>query len=143
MTEAWFGTGPTLTATLVLLARAGLFRRCTPQEIAELAATAYPMSFEPGDRLTLQGAESLDCYVIAEGEAEVVIDGRPVRSVGEHDVVGERGPLEGTTRSATVTATTHMATYAISRARLLELAAKSPTAAEGMFAYMRERYEDR
>ena len=140
---AWVGSGPELTATLVLLARAGLFRRCTPQEITELAATAYPMSFEPGDRLTLQGAESLDCYVIAEGDAEVEIDGQPVRTVGEHDVVGERGPLEGTARSATVTATSHMATYAISRARLLDLAAKSPTAAEGMFAYMRERYEGR
>jgi hypothetical protein len=139
---AWVQSGPELTATLVLLARAGLFRRCTPQEIAELAATAYPMSFEPGDRLTLQGAESLDCYVIAEGEAEVAIDGRRVRTVREHDVVGERGPLEGTARSATVTATSHMVTYAISRARLLDLAAKSPTAAEGMFAYMRERYDD-
>ena len=137
---AWVGSRPELTATLVLLARAGLFRRCTPQEIAELAATAYPMSFEPGDRLTIQHAESLDCYVIAEGEADVMIDGQAVRTVREHDVVGERGPLEGTTRSATVTATSHMATYAISRARLLDLAAKSPTAAEGMFAYMRERY---
>ena len=142
-TGAWVRSGPELTATIVLLARAGLFRRCTPQEIEELATTAYPMSFEPGDRLTIQGAESLDCYVIAEGEAEVVIDGRTVRTVGEHDVVGERGPLEGTARTATVTAMSHMATYAISRARLLDLAEKSPTAAEGMFAYMRERYPDR
>jgi cytochrome P450 len=141
--EVWVPSGPELTATIVRLARAGLFRRCTPQEIAELAATAYPMSFEPGDRLTTQGAESLDCYLIAEGEAEVAIDGRTVRSVGEHDVVGERGPLEGTARTATVTATSHMATWAISRARLLDLAARSPTAAEGMFAYMREHYPDR
>ncbi len=142
-TEAWVGSGPELAATLVLLARAGLFRRCTPQEITELAATAYPMSFEPGDRLTIQGAESLDCYVIAEGEAEVVIDGRTVRTVGENDVVGERGPLEGTARTATVTAISHMATWAISRARLLDLATTSPAAAEGMFAYMREHYADR
>jgi cytochrome P450 len=142
-TDAWVRSGPELTATIVLLARAGLFRRCTPKEIEELAATAYPMSFEPGDHLTIQGAESLDCYVIAEGEAEVVIDGRRVRTVGEHDVVGERGPLEGTARTATVTATSHMATYAISRARLLDLATRSPTAAEGMFGYMREHYPDR
>ena len=43
--------------------------------------------------------------------------------------------------SAGVGATSHMATYAISRARLLDLAAKSPNAAKGMFAYMRGRYE--
>ena len=81
--------------------------------------------------------------MIAEGEAEVVIDNRRVRTVGEHDVVGERGTLEGTARTATVTATSHMATYAISRARLLDLATRSPAAAEGMFAYMREHYADR
>jgi cytochrome P450 len=134
--------GPELTATIVLLARAGLFRSCTPGEIQDLATTAYPMSFEPGDHLTVEGAESLDCYVVAEGDADVFIGGERVATVGEYDVVGERGPLEGKARSATVTATSHMVTYAISRERLLGLVERSPTAAKGMFAYMRERYGD-
>jgi cytochrome P450 len=139
--EAEGRTGAELTATIVLLARAGLFRRCTPGEIQDLATTAYAMSFEPGDHLTVEGAESLDCYVVAEGDADVFIGGERVATVGEHDVVGERGPLEGKARSATVTATSHMVTYAISRERLLGLVERSPTAAEGMFAYMRERYD--
>jgi cytochrome P450 len=135
-------SGSELLSTVVLLARAGLFARCTPAEVEELAATAYPMSFEPGERLTLEGAESLDCYVVAEGEAEVSIAGRFVRHVRERDAVGERGPLEDKARSATVTATSHMVTYAISRERLLALAARSPTAREGMLAYIRDRYDD-
>ena len=140
--DAWVRSGSELLATVTLLARADLFRRCMPEEIGELAATAYPMSFEPGDRLTIEGAEPLDCYVIAEGEAEVSIGGEIVRLVGDNDVVGERGPLENKARSATVTATSHMVTYAISRERLLALADRSPTAREGMFAYIRERYDD-
>jgi cytochrome P450 len=135
-------TGPDLASTIVLLARAGLFQDCSPQEIGELAATAYPMSFEAGDLLCEEGAESLECYVIAEGEANVTIGGKFVRRVEANDVVGERGPLEGQTRSATVEATTHMNTLAISRQRLLELTERSPKAREGMFAYMKARYAD-
>ena len=59
-----------------------------------------------------------------------------------NDIVGERGPLEGNARSATVRATSHMLTFAISRKRLLELAENNPKAREGMFAYLRERYSD-
>ncbi len=134
-------SGAELAAMVALLGRASLFRRCTATELEELAATAYPVSFEAGDRLCVEGGEALECYVIAEGEAAVTIGGRPVRTVGEDRVVGERGPLEGRTRTATVTATTHMATYAISRERLLALISRSPRAAEGMYEDLR-RYAD-
>jgi CRP-like cAMP-binding protein len=100
------------------------------------------MSFEAGDLLCEEGRESLECYVIEEGEADVTIDGKFVRHIEEGDIVGERGPLEGNARSATVRATTHMNTFAISRQRLVELAESSPRAREGMFAYMKDRYPD-
>jgi cytochrome P450 len=140
--DAMLRTGPDLTATIVLLARADLFRACKPEEIEDLASTSYPMSFEPGDRLCVEGAESLECYVIQEGEADVTIGGRHVRQVGVNEVVGERGVLERSARSATVTATSHMLAYAISRERLLAIVEKSPEAKDRMFAYMRGRYED-
>ncbi len=140
--DAWVRTGSELAATIVLLARAELFRSCTADEIAELAATAYPMSFEAGEALCVEGAESLECYAISEGEAAVTIGGRDIGNVGENDIVGERGLLEDRARSATVVATSHVNTYAISRERLLALVAKSPRAAEGMYAYVSRRYRD-
>ena len=54
------------------------------------------MSFEPGEQLCAEGGEAPECYVIAEGEAAVTIGGRAVRTVGEDDVVGERGRSRGT-----------------------------------------------
>ena len=51
----------------------------------------------------------------------MVTIGRKVATVGEHDVVGERGILLDTVRAATVTAMEHMITYAISRQRLRAL----------------------
>jgi cytochrome P450 len=140
--QALVRTGQDLAATIVLLARAPLFQSCKPDEIAELAATAYPITFEAGERLCVEGAESLECYVIQEGEADVTIRGEQVRAVGENDVVGERGVLEASARSATVTASTHMLTWAISRERLLALVEKNPDARTRMNAYMQERYRD-
>jgi cytochrome P450 len=133
--------GSDLAAAVALLGRASLFRRCTPAELEELAATAYPVSFEPGEQVCVEGGEALECYVIAEGEAAVTIGGRTVATVGEQRVVGERGPLEGRPRTATVTASTRLTTYAISRERLLGLVARSPAAAEGMYGEL-HRYSD-
>jgi len=135
-------TGDDLAATVALLERASLFAGCTTTELETLAATAYPVSFEPGDRLCVEGGEALECYVIAEGEATVTIAGRTIATVGETRVVGERGPLERRARTATVTATTHMTTWAISRERLLGLAAASAAAAARMYEDLHRRYAD-
>jgi hypothetical protein len=133
-------TGKELAATVALLARNSLFARCTPRELEQLAATAYPMSFEPGDLLCAEGGESPECYVIEVGHAVVTIGRKGVATVGEHDVVGERGVLLDTTRAATVTATSHMITYAISRERLRALIAGNPVARDWMLAEMDRRY---
>ena len=45
-----------------------------------------------------------------------------------------------TARSATVTAVTHMITYAISRERLRTVVDNNPAAKEWMFAELRRRY---
>lgn len=133
-------TGERLAATVALLQRNSLFERCTEQELEQLAATAYPMSFEPGDLLCTEGGESPECYIIEVGQAVVTIGRKGVATVGEHDVVGERGVLLDTVRSATVTAMTHMITYAISRQRLRALVSANPTAREWMLEEMHRRY---
>jgi cytochrome P450 len=135
-------TGERLAATVALLQSNSLFARCGTQELEQLAATAYPMSFEPGDLLCAEGEESPECYIVEEGQAVVTIGRKGVARVGEHDVVGERGVLLDTVRSATVTAMTHMITYAISRERLRALVAGNATARDWMLAEMRRRYPD-
>jgi len=133
-------TGTQLAATVALLAGNTLFQKCTRAELERLAATAYPMSFEPGDLLCIEGAESPECYIIEEGNAVVTIGRKGVGTVGEYDVVGERGVLLDTARAATVTAMTHMITYAISRARLRALVEANPAVREWMLAEMERRY---
>jgi cytochrome P450 len=133
-------TGERLADTVGLLRRNSLFERCTTAELEQLAATAYPMSFEPGDILCSEGDESPECYIVEEGHAAVTIGRKGVATVNEDDVVGERGILLDTVRSATVTAMSHMITYAISRERLRALVAGNAAARDWMLQEIRRRY---
>ncbi len=133
-------TGERLAATVALLAQHPLFARCSRAQLEHLGATAYAMSFEPGDMLCVEGADSPECYVIEEGHAVVTIGRKGVGNVGEHDVVGERGVLLDTVRAATVTAMSHMITYAISRERLRSLVDADPMVREWMLEELRRRY---
>ena len=92
----------------------------------ELAATAEAISFEPGDALCVEGAASNEVYAIAEGEALVTIAGKGAGSVGEGDVVGERGPLENRPRSATVTAAAPCELLELDREAFEEVCARHP-----------------
>jgi hypothetical protein len=129
-----------LASVVALLGRVPLFAGCRPRELQDLAATAYPIAFEAGESLCAEGAESPECYVIAEGEASVVIGGVLVAIVEADDVVGERGPLLDAPRTATVTANNHMITYAISRDRLQRLMQDSPSARAGIEEALRRRF---
>lgn len=127
---------------LELFRRTPFFRRFGPRDLEDLARGAQRMSFRPGERLCLEGSPPLACYAIASGEVEVTVDGRRVAIVGARDVVGERGPIEGRTRSATVIARGPVTTWAVSRERLLSFARRSPMAASGMFDHLGRRYAD-
>lgn len=123
-----------------LLRRIPLFEACSAAELQQLASTAYPIAFEEGEVLCVEGAESGDCYVVVEGEAAVTIKGKPVGVVRANEVVGERGPIEGQARAATVTATTRALAYAISRDRLAEILGANAKAATHMRRLVRARY---
>jgi signal-transduction protein with cAMP-binding, CBS, and nucleotidyltransferase domain len=135
-------SGASLSERVTLLRRAALFRGCSTEDLADLAATAYPTRFEVGDALCVEGDEPVECFVIAEGEATVTVGGRLVARVGEDRVVGERGPLERRPRTATVRAATPMTTYVISSEGLLELVSRNPAAARWMYDDIRRRYGD-
>jgi cytochrome P450 len=134
--------GQDLAQVSSLFARQPIFKACTPAELNELAATSYVVSFEPGDLLTAEGTESNECYVIDDGRAVVTIGRKGMGTMGEGDVVGERGVILDKARAATVTATTHMLTYAISRERLRHVVETNAKAQEWMREEMQRRYPE-
>jgi hypothetical protein len=108
-----------------------LFSAFRPSELVALAQSASLLTFAEGEVLVQQGAPSDSAYVMLEGTADVLIDDVRVGSLGQDDLVGERGVVTGTPRAATVRATSHVAAYRLSLERLggmLDVnAAASPT----------------
>jgi NAD(P)-dependent dehydrogenase (short-subunit alcohol dehydrogenase family) len=123
-----------------LLGGIPLFSRCSFSELHHLAATAYPVAFNEGDVLCVQGMAASDCYAIVEGDAAVSVDGTDVGRVAAGDVVGERGPIEERPRSATVIATSHVLAYAISCERLRRLLDSNADVASHMRQLVGARY---
>jgi CRP-like cAMP-binding protein len=127
-----------LAATL--LGRLPLFSGCTTEELQRLAKSVHPTSFHAGERLCVAGGDSSACYIVAEGEAVVTVGDITVGTVGPEDVVGERGPITGRPRAATVTANTRMVTYAIPREEIRSILDTSPVAATVMRDELLRRY---
>lgn len=61
---------------------------------------------QPGDRLTIQGEESRELYLLLDGVLRVSVDGRAVGEVAAGAVLGERAVLEAGRRTATLEAVT-------------------------------------
>ncbi len=72
------------TSAVDLLSKVPLFAGCEAPDLAQLAASASAMTFEPADVLCEEGAESPECYVVAEGEAVVTVAGKVVALRGPH-----------------------------------------------------------
>ncbi len=128
------------TSAVELLSKVPLFAGCEAPDLAQLADSASAITFEPADVLCEEGADSAECYVVAEGEALVTMAGKVVALRGPHQVVGERGPIEGQPRMATVMARTTLRAYAIPRSALVDVMVGSATAEAGMRSELRRRY---
>ncbi len=109
------------------LSQVGLFSRCSKRELQAVAGLCMPLPIEAGFVLTTEGAPGRECFVIADGKAQVTIGGRLVGMAGPGDCVGEIALLDGGRRTATVTAETPMTVFVLSTAEFQALLEMSPT----------------
>ncbi len=107
-------------AVVSRLHRVGLFRGMDMASLEQLAAVAEPIMVAAGDEPIVQGEGGDRFYVIASGEADVLINGFPVRHLTAEDDFGERALLRNTPRTATVRASTEMELLAIERDAFLQ-----------------------
>ena len=82
------------------------FDQLTRSEIANLASTADRTSAPAQRVLVSQGGRGLECFVVADGELDVIRDGEFVARIGPGSVVGEIALLDNAVRNADVVAVT-------------------------------------
>lgn len=102
---------PVAGASPDMLKKVPLFEGLDNHELEQIAASMRERRVSAGEVFLEQGAGGAGFFVVEQGEAEVTVDGKPVRSVGPGDYVGEIALLTGSDRTATVTAKTDMLCY--------------------------------
>lgn len=115
------------------------FRRCTPAQLAKVAAAADEVILEPGTVLCHQGRLGRECYIVTAGRLDVLVDGVPIAVIGPGELVGELSLLDGRPCSATVVARTEVAAFVISRRRFAPLLEDVPAVARGVVAAVADR----
>src|SRR5689334_16243724 len=108
------------------LSAAPLFEGLSDKELTELAMRTEDLDFAAGKVLCRQGEIGSDFYVIMDGEAEVTRDGDSPVTLGSGDFFGEISLVEDVPRNATVTATTPLRCFLLTRGRFLHVLDEHP-----------------
>ncbi len=112
------------------LRRQEMFANLNDDQLTRLVETARPLHFGRGERIIEQGAEGASMFLLARGEAEVLVakDGTPahVATLRDDDCFGEMSLLTGENRSATVLAKTDCRVLELGKAAFGELLAEQP-----------------
>ena len=128
---------------LELLRAVPMFASLSPPTLETLAAKLDPIRFASAETVIAQGAPGERFFMIDEGEARVVVDGREVARQTAGDHFGEIALLRDVPRTATVVAgSSGLAAFALEREDFLSVVtghAESAASADGVVAVRLER----
>ena len=98
-----------------MLRRMPLFDGCSRRQLQLVGLVADEVLVRPGFSLIRQGEIPRDCFIVIEGEAEVLVDGLPVAAVGAPTLIGAQSLRNNTRRtsSARTTDTTRIFSFGV------------------------------
>lgn len=111
------------------LRRVPLFEEFDERELQSIADSMNEANVPAGAIVTAEGGPGDGFFVIASGEAEVTIEGSQRATMTAGDYFGEIALLLGSSRTATVTASTDLRCYALTPRDFRTLVEGSPSIA--------------
>jgi CRP/FNR family transcriptional regulator, cyclic AMP receptor protein len=108
------------------LQMAPLFEGLSKKELGEVAMRTEDIDFPAGKVLCREGETGSEFYVIMDGEAEVMQSGKVIATQGSGGFFGEISLVEDVPRNATVTATTPVRCFVLTRGRFLHVLDEYP-----------------
>lgn len=103
------------------ISRVPLFAGCSKRDLRKIAAIADPIDLPEGQVLTRQGAPGREFFVLLEGAADVLQDGKRVATLGKGDFFGEAALISRRPRNATITTTTPVGLLVVTERDFREL----------------------
>jgi CRP/FNR family transcriptional regulator, cyclic AMP receptor protein len=116
-----------------------LFGALSKRERREVAQHADEIDIAEGTELVKEGSFAYQFFVIEDGIAEVIRDGRHVADLGPGDFLGEMGLLAHDRRNATVVARSPMTVIVMSSQDLRSVEAQMPDVAHRIQSAAGER----
>lgn len=111
-------------------------------ELARVAGLADEVEAEEGAELIDQGQPGLECYVIVEGRAAVLVGGEHVATLESGAMVGEMALIDHRPRSATVVAESPMTLLAFDTKAFAKMLDEMPMARQKVMALLNARLRD-
>jgi hypothetical protein len=108
------------------LKRAPLFEGLSRKQLGELARVTEDVDFRAGKVLCREGQRGQEFFVIMDGEVEVTRGGKKLATRGRGEFFGEIALVEDVPRTATVTATTPLRFFVLTRRSFLRLLDEQP-----------------
>ncbi len=121
------------------LGRAPLFSRCSRKELEFLAGRTDEVDVKANHTLITQGRPSDTFYVLLEGEATVIVDGKPRPALHAGDFFGEIGMLDRGPATATVVTASPVRAMVMSHSQFRDAIKSSDTLLSAVIATMADR----
>ena len=115
-----------MPVTADLLRLVPLFNGLTDRSFETIATLASETDYAVGDHLVRQGNPGDAFIIIVTGRARVDRDGKTLRELGPGDFLGEISLIDGSPRTATVTALDPIHAFVIQRDGFLDLIDRIP-----------------
>jgi len=129
-------------AKVALIKRIPLFKHCSKKELGQIASIADELDLKDGAMLTREGKGGREFFVIVEGSANVLKDGKRVNTVHEGDFIGEISLVTGQPRTASVQATSPVRVLVITSRNFSKLLDGSPEIQRKILLATAERLSD-
>ena len=122
-----------------LLKGAPLFAHCSKRELAAISSIADEIDLKDGHELTREGAVGREFFVLIDGTADVLRNGRKVNTLKSGDFFGEIALVHRTPRTATVKATSPVRALVITERNFRTLLERSPEIQRKVLQALAER----
>jgi CRP/FNR family cyclic AMP-dependent transcriptional regulator len=115
---------------LQMLAEVDLFEGISRADLRRIYTAGKEVDFAAGEDLIIEGRQGGRFFLILEGQVDVSIRGRTLRSFGPGEYLGEISLIDGQPRSASAVAVSPVRTWSLSSWNFKPLLRTYPSVAE-------------
>jgi CRP-like cAMP-binding protein len=116
-----------------------LFAQCSKRELSAIGGIADEIDLKEGTELTRQGKPGREFFVLIDGTADVLKNGRKVNSLKKGDFFGEIALVHNAPRTATVKATSPVDALVVTERSFRRLLEEQPEIQRKVLAALAER----